>query len=358
MIETPIILPNIPPFDATEDYEMKFYINTDSQIVENHLIIEDNLGREVYNKSANIYVYSHIIPANILDNGGQYKAKIKVRATGKGWSEFSPYELFVCQSPATVVISNIDYDNGNKIYNQNFTFKANYKQEEGDTPSTYIFKLYDKSGILLKSYGDKVYTGAIEQYVEDLKDGETYYIEVEVTSNNGSITNSGKVLFIPSYEVTSLSAVLDPIQNTKEGAIDVRSRLTQIKGKVYDKNGKLIDEKEVEFVDDEYLDLNREDYDRLVFDEGLLYDDNSYTIKIWLENIKETTPYQRSLVKAYGSNGETNLYFYNNRFHIFKSNPKRSNVSHYASNEISDSKQYMVQFSSNMGFIDLIAKEV
>ena len=66
----PIINP-ISAFDSTRVHTISFVVIGGAQVIGNRLVISDNeTGEEIYNKIQSTMKLEHVIPANVLTNGG------------------------------------------------------------------------------------------------------------------------------------------------------------------------------------------------------------------------------------------------------------------------------------------------
>src|SRR5699024_6002906 len=94
---------------------------------------------------------------------------------------------------------------------------------------------------------------------------------------------TGLILVRPFYIAPVLTSAIG-VENIKsEGAIKVTANIIQIIGRLYDQNGIEIAKDDIEYVDDEKLDMNREDYAKLVYDEGFDIDGDDFVLKLWCQ---------------------------------------------------------------------------
>lgn len=355
MLITPILKSGLQPFNATLDYDFIFYVDVASdQVVRNNLVIEkvsDNTV--VYNQTQESFSFKHKILANTLQNGVNYKAKIRTGNINNEWSQFSEYEIFWCFSPPTVNIVNIDYDNQHRVYNQTVEFRATYTQSELEELKSYRFLLYDSNKNLKQSFPEKFYNNEeyLTQEVAGLENGELYYIEVKTLSVND---NEGKSLlewFRPFYITPRLFSVLTLENLSEQGAIKVSANILQILGKLYDNEGNEINPLNVEYIDDEWLDLTRIDYDRLVYDESFNILQSDFILKLWCKNFPDDLVF----LILYSSYGKIELMKYNNRIHAFKSSKYHKLKSHFVSDEFdfTSNLQYMIYLKQENNLIDI-----
>lgn len=357
MLTTPILKSPIRPFDATKDYDFIFYVNGGNQVLKNNLIIEDiEKNAEVYNQTQESFGYKHKVLANTLINGKSYKVRIRTGGIDNKWSQFSEYQMFYCFSPATITIPTINYDDQNRVYNQTVNFEAIYTQTEGEQLQSYRFLLYDKNKDLIKSFPEQFYdgTGNLNQEITGLDNGELYYIQVKTESANGLLTDTESIWFKPFYVIPRLSVVLAPENLKEQGAIKLSANIIQIIGKLYDNNGNQINPLNIEYISDEWLDLTRIDYDRLVFDEGFDIIQNNFVLKMWCKNIYDNEVF----LTLHSPYGKIELIKYDNRVHAFKAGKYHKLKSHFVSNEFdfNTNLQYMIYLKQVNNLIDIIMK--
>ena len=344
MLITPTLKSKIKPFNAGEDYNFIFYVDGSSdQIVRNNLVIEkvsDNTV--VYNQTQESFSFSHRIPANSLQNGVNYKAKIRTGNIKNEWSQYSEYEIFWCFSPPTIKIINIDYENQNKVYNQTVEFKSTYSQTESEPLQSYRYLLYNSNKGLIKTFPEKFYNSEeyLIQEIAGLENDTLYYLEVKTLSINNNEGSSGLIWFKPFYIAPRLFSVLTPKNLSEQGAVKVSANIIQIIGKLYDNNGNQVEPENIDYVDNEWLDLTRIDYDKLVFDEGFNILQNDFMLKLWFKNLKDSVPF----MFLYSPYGHIEFIRFGNKIHIYKRSKYHKIVSHFASLDINfiDNQEYML----------------
>lgn len=357
MLTTPILKYPIRPFDATKDYEFIFYVNGGNQVLRNNLVIEDVVTNiEVYNQIQESFGYKHKVPAGTLINGKSYKVKIRTGGIDNKWSQFSEYQMFYCFSPAIITIPTINYDDQNRVYNQTVNFEAIYTQLEGELLQSYRFLLYDSNKDLIKSFPEQFYsgTGNLSQEIAGLDNGELYYIQVKTESVNGLLTDTELIWFKPFYITPRLSVVLTPENIKEQGAIKLSANIIQIIGKLYDNLGNQINPLSVEYIDDEWLDLTRIDYDKLVFDDGFNILQSNFMLKMWCKNILDNEVF----LTLYSPYGKIELIKYNNMIHVFKTSKYHNLKSHFVSDEFDfdANLQYMIYLKQVDNLIDIAIK--
>lgn len=218
------VLDNINTFDARGTKTVTFVAPEGNQVTQNNLTIRrvDN-NEKVYDVTQTTFEFKHVVPANTLLNGINYKAEIRVGDIEGFWSDYSPTVFFWSHSAPVIRITNIDYDNQNRVYEQNPTFISTYSQAENNPLQSYRYRLYDGNKDLIKVFNEK-FTGDkndLRQEVAGLDNDKNYHIEVTTTSSNGGSGSSGKVPITPYYDRPILDGVITGQVIEEEGAVRI-----------------------------------------------------------------------------------------------------------------------------------------
>lgn len=344
MLITPTLKSKIKPFNAGEDYNFIFYVDGSSdQVVRNNLIIENIKDNTVvYDSTQESFTFSHKVPANSLQNGINYKVKLRIGNIKNEWSQYSGYEIFWCFSPPTINIINIDYENQNRVYNQTVDFKSTYNQTENEPLKSYRYLLYDSNKDLVKTFPEKFYNSEeyLTQEIAGLENDELKYLEVKTLSINNNEGSSGLIWFKPFYVAPRLTSVLTSENLPDQGAIKLSANIIQIIGKLYDSKGKQINPIKIEYIDNEWLDLTRPDYYKLVFDDGFNIMQSDFMLKKWFKNLKDGVPF----IFLYSPYGHIEFIRFGTKIHIYKRSKMHKIVSHFASPDVDfiKDKEYML----------------
>lgn len=225
------ILDNIGTFDARGTKTITFTVLGGSQVTKNNLTIRRvDTNEKVYDAIKTDFTTKHIVPANTLRNGINYKVEVRVGDIDGLWSDYSPPMFFWSYSAPTVKIGNIDYDNQNRVYEQSPVFTATYSQAENNPIQSYRYYLYDGNGDLIKTFNEQFTENKNElsQEVAGLDNNKNYHIEVTTTSTNGGVGSSGKVPITPYYDrvTTSGTVTAQPIEG--EGAVRVSVDMSEV----------------------------------------------------------------------------------------------------------------------------------
>ena len=331
MLTTPI-LNDIKTFNATKDYTFTFNVIGGNQVVGNNLVIErisDNAV--VYNQSQETFNFKHTLPAYTLTNGLNYRAKIRTKDINNNWSSFSTTLLFWCYSEPDLYITTIDYDNQNRVYNQTVVFETTYSQAEGEILQSYRYLLYNENKDLLKSFPEQYTDGSqpLTQEVAGLENSKLYYLEVKTLSPNGNAGTTELVPFKPFYIAPRLTVTLTPENLPEKGAIKVSANIIQIILKLYDNYGNQINPMNVEYVDNEWLDMNRIDYDKLVADEGFDIFQSNFLLQLWCKDLPEN----KVFLTLYAPQGRLEVFKLKNRIRVYKYINDLNNPRYFVSNK-------------------------
>ena len=353
MLTTPI-LNDIKTFDAVNGYTFTFDVRGGSQVIGNNLVIErisDNV--EVYNQTQETFNFRHNLPAYILANGVNYRAKIRTKNINNNWSSFSNALLFWCYSKPDLYITTIDYDNQNRVYNQTVVFGTTYFQAQGEILQSYRYLLYNENKDLLNSFPEQFADGSLPltQEVAGLENGKLYYLEVITISPSGNTGTTGLINFKPFYITPKFTVTLTPETIPEQGAIKVSANIVQIILKLYDDNGNQINPMDIEYIDDDWLDMNRVDYDKLIADEGfdILY--GNFILQLWCKNLSENEVF----LTLYAPQGRIEMFKLNDRIRVYKYIDNLDNPGYFVSNmfELDNEQELMIYMKQVDHLIDL-----
>lgn len=332
MLTTPV-LKRINPFDKGQDYMFGFGYQGSNQTNKNNLIIEKVSDNQVvYNQTQTTFSLRHVLPADTLVNGINYRAKIRVGDINNNWSQFSEYIFFwVLQSPV-LEITTIDYNNQNRVYNQTVNFETTYSQANSEALQSYRYLLYDNNQDLMVSFPEKFANGSLPltQEITGLGNGVLYYLEVKTQSVNGQQGSTGLINFKPFYITPKLLSTLVVENAPEQGALKLNADILQLFLKLYDGNGNEVNQFDIDYIDNDWIDMNRTDYAKLVTSEGFKIEQSNFTLQIWCKNIPENEVF----LTLFSNNGKIKLSMYGNKIHAFKSIYGSSLLGHFASEEI------------------------
>lgn len=357
MLTTPI-LSEIKTFDANNENIFMFQSVGGDQVTGSRLTIEkvsDNTI--VYEGSSANLSFKHLLPAETLSNGVNYRARIRTKGRNtqedriETWSASSAPLLFWCYSKPELNITNID-ENG-RVNNQTVEFKTTYLQTEGETLQSYRYILYNENKNLLKSFSEIYSNGDSEliQQITGLENGISYYLEVKTISANGNIGTTGLVNFKPMYIIPKLMVRLEPENLIEKGAIKISTDIVQILLKLYDINGNEIDPSTIEYENDEWIDMTRNDYYKLVADNGFKISQSDFILQIWCKDLPEN----KIFLTLFSSNGKIEMFKSNKRIRVYKSINNLKFKNYYVSGEFDStgSQELSIYMRQENNLIDL-----
>ena len=360
MLTTPTII-FFQPFDATQDYIVKFNYTGQVQIVKNEVVVEDIIsGSTVYSKILSTFLFQQKIDKNTLTNGKAYRLKIRVGDIDNNWSDFSSFYIFYTLSNPILTFKNIVNE---QVLMQNIEIEALYTQKENEELQSYQYLLYDSNKTLINTYPVR-YSGDIikqanetilKQEINNLQNDTIYYIRVITKSVKEQSGDSGYVRFKASYIASKLNSLLHVENVCKEGAVKISLNNKVIKFKAYTKNGQAIPDNEVKYVKDDYIDLITDKGSYIELTENIPMSSENIIIQLWTDKIDDNI----IILGLYSKLGYSWLKYYNKRFHFFKQYNNSSTKAHFVSNEIVDAKRKLsIRITIKNGMPDIKVEEV
>ncbi|WGT38002.1 hypothetical protein QH639_19570 [Lysinibacillus sp. 1 U-2021] len=344
----------VKPFPPTEDVDFSFSYTGGDQAVRNNLVIyrlTDN--KKVYDQTIDSFSLKHKLPTNTLVSGVAYKCQLRVGNINNQFSQFSNWVFFWVLENPVITIDNIDYANYNRVYNQTVTFSATYTHSNDEKLQSFRYILYDNNKSLISSFSEGFSDGAypLTQEITGLTNEVDYYIEVRTISQNQQEYSTGLIKFTPFYITPKLTSAITVENLSIEGAVKVHANIIQIIAKLYDNFGNEIVRNNVQYVDDDKIDLNRLDYGKLVIDEGFKIENDDFVLKLWCENI----PDDKVFLTLYSNFGKIELIKYNDKIHAFSHVYNVRHPAHFVSNElvVLPNQQFMIYMKSQYQLLDL-----
>lgn len=189
MLSTPTI-EKINAFDASFDFDVKFYY-FDAQAIKNRAVIIDNDTLDtIYDVTISALKSSHTIPKNTLTNGKQYTIQIQVFDIDGNSSELSEPILFYCYSTPDFSIGDIV----DPYKAASIEVSLSYSQPEGETLKSYQYILYDSNKMVV-SRSDVLYIFGIKHNFYGLENNRTYYVQcVGETTHGFSLSTDFKLI--------------------------------------------------------------------------------------------------------------------------------------------------------------------
>lgn len=239
MALTTPILNSVPAWDKANGQTFTFNVVGGDAVVGNILYILDNsTNTVVYTLTTTSFQYQAVVPANAtgLSNGTYYSAYVVTKNGNGDLSSPSNTIQFYCYTTPSWAISNIS--SGSIVTNSSIAPQASYSQSQGEALSDYTFMLYDSSQTQLATSG-VLYTGssASSQTVTynffGLEDNTVYYIRATGHTVEGTVLDTGMIVFTVSYLQPEAYDILYLKNNCQEGYINYYSQAYVIGGSSY-----------------------------------------------------------------------------------------------------------------------------
>ena len=311
----PVIVSPIIPFDKSIAYNVDFTVVGGNQVFANELeiqILSDNT--QVYLQKIDSFQFRHLIPANTLTNGTEYRMRIRTYDINNNTSAWSDWVVFLCLNTPVVAITNIT---DGKVNNHTYDFVGSYSQSDGELIQSYRFLLYDEFENLIGASPEK-FDGLLLHQFTGLQNGKQYKIELKIITVNQMQASSGLVSFVADYIQPNLFSVLTLENISNQASILVSANIIRIIGE--------LGSGEMSYIDDELIDLTN---GMVFFQDGFNVNSN-FTLKLWAKNI----PTDQVFVRIMGEQGYIDIVYYDNRVHAFKRLYSGGILPHYASNEL------------------------
>lgn len=226
------ILNQVANFDAKNRLVLTFTYLGPGMTTTNTLSIREDKpdSQPVYEKDQVSLDKNHILTGGTLTNGTAYLAKVRVKLKDS-YSEWSPEIKFTCYTTPKILFDTIDQKQF--IYTNDVEMSAIYAQEQGEPVKTYQFTLYDQRHVALKRYPVRVpdtdSPTRFSERIKDIEKGKLYYVGLKVTTYHGLIYEQLQE-FTSQYITPSVSGVLQPTMNKKDGQIVIDLFLKQLLG--------------------------------------------------------------------------------------------------------------------------------
>ena len=305
-LTTPVIDAPIAPFPSDEEFVLKFSVSGGDQVVKNRVLIErvsDN--EEKYNEEEETFKFKHTIPANTLENGEQYRVKVRTYNSEDDESEWSDSVLFYCFSEPTIEIVNIEDE---KVNSSSYEFEAEYTQSEEEEPESYRFYLYDNNEVMIRASTEQ-YDFEEESNVfkcshtfSSLQDNVKYYVEVQMFTENGMQASSGLYGFYADYVSPIFHTAIQLENIPDQASVKVNMNILDIEGELY--------EGSKSYEEGSWINLHD---GTVVFDEGFDISKN-FSMRFWCKDIVDEDLIE--LVDIYGK--KILIQYKNNGFYVFK----------------------------------------
>lgn len=275
MLTTPYIV-NLPLGAYDKKNEIKIYFQAtqvgNDLVVANEVVVEDEVTRtQVYSNKINNFSFEHTIPANIFENGKEYRVKIRTYNFIGECSDWSNWETFHCFTKPTFIINNVS----NFIEMNNFTFQGLYLQLEDEPLESFNFVLYDEYGYPIKVSDVRFNLNEMSFEVIGLMDEKNYSIEMKGETLHGMKITTGKIPFRVDVIKPATSLAMNVENVASEGHVKISSNILEVYGDSTNGN--------VSYYNDDYVDL-RADGAMVEFENGFTLG-NNFTLRLWGRNV-------------------------------------------------------------------------
>lgn len=215
-------------FDALNDRRFNFNYQG-NQVFKNRLIVykaSDN--SEIYNQIQTSFTLYHTLPANSLQNGIQYSAKLSIFDKDNIESDFSNSIAFTCHKTPVITIN---VPNNLIVQNSYLPINVVYSSSDGEVLDHWRLILYDSGHSVIKSTDIILASSSMGTTINGLENSKQYYVEVIGTTVNKMTCTTGQIAFSVTYiEPTVFSQVI-ATNIPEDGVIKVESHMIDIEGK-------------------------------------------------------------------------------------------------------------------------------
>lgn len=282
-------LNTISTFDAKNERKLTYMYLGPERTTSSQLSIREDKGgsQPVFEKDQRSLDKEFILPADTLQNGTAYLAKLRVKLDD-GYSEWSPEIKFMCLTTPRIIFDTIDQKQF--IYTNDVLMSAIYTQEQGDPVTSYRFTLYDQRHVTLQSFPTNVPTAIsptrFSQRIQNIKKGTLYYIGLMVETKHG-IRYEQLQEFTAQYVAPSVSGVIQPLLNEQEGQVSIDLFLKQLLGtsaKAYIPNRDTDSDDHYSYWEDDYVIVPKDN--PLMFTKLAIAKASNWVAKLWVMNVR------------------------------------------------------------------------
>lgn len=265
---TPIV-GTVIPFDATKQYRYSItYIGDQYTHIQYEILTNDSAPVSALSKTVETYAHECDIPSNSLTNGSEYKIRVRV-GNNIVWSDWSPFAVFRCYSPAVIAITSVS--DGGIIRSQSHVFLGSYAQTETDALMSYRFILYNAQQIPIYTQPE-TFDGLLKCTINILDNSKAYRVELRCISASGVETASPIVGFTAIYVQPAMSSVIELSNDEDNGRVKIDANLVQRTGFG---SG-------FTYQNDDWIDLTASNA-YVNFTDGMEYLDDDFTLYLWLK---------------------------------------------------------------------------
>lgn len=268
MILKPSSLSPSIPMDASQQITISWKNLGDRQYYYSLAIYNNSTNALVYNvvKTSSLYTF-HVVPSNSLVNGNTYKYQVTVYGSDGVSNATSEWILLKCSSTPTASFTNLSATIGNNSY----TLQGTYGQSQSIPIKTWQILLYNSYSEIIGNSG-LVYNSNIEYEIAGLDNGNSYFAELQVRSQDNLLFSTNKIAFSVVYDVPKSALVLTATVENSTASVNLGWHVSQILGSSNSST----------YIDSEKLDVTNGK--SVWFDEGFTIS-NNFTTELWVESI-------------------------------------------------------------------------
>ena len=236
------VLDNISAFDPRKPYTFKFsYVG--NKVIENTLVIrklsDSDNTTPVYSGTISSNLLQHKILPNVLTNGEQYRAKVKIKDSAGITSSYSDEITFVCFNTPTLSIINTPP----VIAESSYIFQLKYDYTKtgsiSDILSEYQLFVYHNSDCTDEITRSSLnYTnGQIDDlncYIQNLENNSAYYIKAFGKTKYDMTIESEVVQIKVEYDKPYIYSVLNAQVIKNEASVLLTSNIISMNGTTND----------------------------------------------------------------------------------------------------------------------------
>lgn len=237
----------ITPFDATADKTISFSwsgIYQASNKIEIRERDSDDTSTPVFTDVYASFKGKHVIPANSLENGKVYKARIRIETyagdtnTENEPSEYSDNVIFYCFATPVFGFEGLktaaelakESATANQISASSIALAVSYTQESGEELNTWNAYLCDTSYSILQQTDTLYYASKQSTYFSGLDDKANLYVRGTGTTVNGMSIDTGYIPIYVYYGLPGTFINFEAENNDDGGHVDLKSFMVSLQG--------------------------------------------------------------------------------------------------------------------------------
>lgn len=237
----------ITPFDATTENTISFSWNGIYQASNKIEIRErdsDDSSTPVFTDVYASFKGKHLIPANSLENGKIYKARVRIETyagdvnSENEPSEYSDNVIFYCFATPSFGFEGLktaeelakESATANQISASSITLAVTYTQENGEELNSWSAYLCDVSHSVLQQTDTLYYASKQSTYFSGLEDKANLYVRGTGTTVNGMSIDTGYIPIYVYYGLPGTFINFEASNNEDGGHVDLKSFMVALLG--------------------------------------------------------------------------------------------------------------------------------